>query len=192
MTLVVFPHQGFIVIGIAIAAEMRACIISADIGSKKTGTAFPRCFAAWYGKFFTKCFFEDSLGQTAIRINIVPLQDGRFTAQMDGEPRFLAISEKALTRSTLVMGADGTGFWKIALCFFIKIDEANDHLVCIALKRFCHGAKGFDMVCRRVGMIDENGVITPDDAICAYLMGQVLERRKNVPLLGTLGSMSLP
>ena len=38
-----------------------------------------------------------------------------------------------------------------------------------------------------VGMIDENGVVTPDDAICAYLMGQVLERRKNVPLLGTLG-----
>lgn len=85
------------------------------------------------------------------------------------------------------MGADGTGFWKIALCFFIKIDEANDHLVCIALKRFCHGAKGFDMVCRRVGMIDENGVVTPDDAICAYLMGQVLERRKNVPFARHVG-----
>ena len=106
---------------------------------------------------------------------------------MDGEPCLFGNFRKGIDEEHLVMGADGTGFWKVALCFFIKIDEANDHLVCIALKRFCHGAKGFDKVCRRVGMIDENGVVTPDDAICAYLMGQVLERRKNVPFARHVG-----
>ena len=143
-------------------------------------------------KVFHQELLRGQLGQTAIRIDIVPLQDGRFTAQMDGEPCLFGNFRKGIDEEHLVMGADGTGFWKVALCFFIKIDEANDHLVCIALKRFCHGAKGFDMVCRRVGMIDENGVVTPDDAICAYLMGQVLERRKNVPFARHVGSMSLP
>lgn len=69
------------------------------------------------------------------------------------------------------MGAYGTGFGKIALSLFIKVDETDDHLVRAALERLCHGAKGFDMVCRRVRMIDEDGVIAPDDTVCAHLMG---------------------
>lgn len=76
MTPVVFSDQGFIVIGVAIAAEMGASVVGTNIGTKKTGTAFPRRFAAGYRQLLAESFFKDGLRQAAVRVDIVPLQNG--------------------------------------------------------------------------------------------------------------------
>lgn len=146
---------------IAVAAEMGAGIVNADVVAEEARAALPRCRQARQAEAAAGGFFQHRLRHAASRVDaerreVVAFKAG---AHLDAE---LApdVCERLAERETLFC-ADLAQSGKIALRLLVEVNETHDAVLYRSRQFLCHAAKRPPVKVERVLLCDEYGIIAP-------------------------------
>ena len=165
---------------VAVAAEVSAGIVNANVIAEETRTALSRRRGARNMEAAADGFFEDSLRHAALRVDAEGREIVSFEAGAHLDAELQPDSGEHLAERETFFGADLAQRGKIALRLLVEIDEAHDTVLCRSRQFLCHAAKSLPVKVERVLLRDEYGIIAPmhgASADDARQGGKALDRR---------------
>ncbi len=148
-------------IGVAVAAEMSAGIVSADISGDVAGAFFAIVRVGRKEQVLSYGGLKDFLSHAAGAVCPGLFEFFGFSAGLDRHIVSSSDLHKCLRELKLGMEGYGSCFRKVPFYFFVQIDKADHGGVGTAGKSLAHRLKHIDMSFRGPAFVNEDRVISP-------------------------------
>lgn len=187
------PSNGFPVrIGVAVAAEVAAGVVLADIICQVTG-AFPAVSGIGrHNQILADRLFKGFLRDAAGAVRAGRGQAGILAAGLDDHTVPRGDGDDLFRQSQLGVKGDRAGLGKVSPDLFIEVNKADDTGMSKAVQLLTHGGKSLEMAVERPGPVDQDGIIAPAGVVRPDQVRETAEALHDSRLVRHIGLDVLP
>jgi len=174
-------------IGIAVAAQVPAGVVLADVVCQVAGAFLPVPGIGRQDQVFTDGLLKGGLGDAAGAVRADGGEAGILAAGLDSHTVPVRDPDQAFRQCQLGLEGDRAGFREVLPDLFIEVNVTDDAGSCGALQSQAHVGEGVDMALHRPAFVDQNGVIAPAHVVGTDDLRQPLEAVEDPGLIRHIG-----
>lgn len=176
-----------IYIGVAVAAQVPAGVVLADVVCQVAGALLPVSGIGRQDQVFTDGLLEGGLGDAAGAVRADGGEAGILAAGFDGYAVLIRNLNKAFRQGQLGLKGNRAGLREVFPDLFIEVDIADDTCSGGSLQSPAHVGKGVDMPLHRPAFVNQDWVIAPAHMVGTDNLRQPLKAVQDPGLVRHIG-----